>query len=187
MFHDISPQMQQVMRALEEQLERDQRSLRSVDSDVARILSLLALSAPPGAFFELGVQRWLLESVVVDGCARGVILTKVDLDEIQGLPVDEFAIVRWKESRPISAGNIGSLALPSQVPHPLAARLFANWLPSQEGQIGFQRVTNTPFNSDESMRIDIPKDMIPADVRRTESVKYFLADKPEFMEVAPIL
>ena len=46
--------MQQVMRALEEQLERDQRSLRSVDSDVARILTLLALSAPPGAFIELG-------------------------------------------------------------------------------------------------------------------------------------
>jgi predicted O-methyltransferase YrrM len=82
MFHDISPQMQQVMRALEEQLERDQRSLRSVDSDVARILTLLALSAPPGAFLELGSSGgysslWLS----LAARAKRVTLTTVDLDE----------------------------------------------------------------------------------------------------------
>ncbi|HEX2928081.1 MAG TPA: O-methyltransferase, partial [Candidatus Binatia bacterium] len=82
MFHDISPQMQQVMRAMEEQLERDQRSLRSVDTDVARVLSLLALSAPPGAFLELGSSGgysslWLS----LAARAKGVILTTVDLDE----------------------------------------------------------------------------------------------------------
>ena len=82
MFHDISPQMQQVMRSLEEQLERDQRSLRSVDSDVARILSLLALSAPAGAFLELGSSGgysslWLS----LAARAKGVTLTTVDLDE----------------------------------------------------------------------------------------------------------
>jgi caffeoyl-CoA O-methyltransferase len=81
-FHDISPQMQQVMRALEEQLERDQRSLRSVDSDVARVLSLLAISAPQGAFLELGSSGgysslWLS----LAARARGVTLTTVDLDE----------------------------------------------------------------------------------------------------------
>jgi predicted O-methyltransferase YrrM len=81
-FHDISPQMQQVMRALEEQLERDQRSLRSVDSDVARVLSLLAMSAPQGAFLELGSSggyssMWLS----LAARARGVTLTTVDIDE----------------------------------------------------------------------------------------------------------
>ncbi len=104
----------------------------------------------------------------------------------QGLPVDEFPTARWKESRAISAGNIGSLALPSQPPHPHAARLFANWLLSREGQIAFQRAANTPFNSEESMRIDIPKDMIPAEIRRIDGVKHFLADRPEFMDMAPI-
>jgi caffeoyl-CoA O-methyltransferase len=74
--------MQQVMRALEEQLERDQRSLRSVDSDVARILTLLALSAPTGAFLELGSSGgysslWLS----LAARAKGVTLTTVDLDE----------------------------------------------------------------------------------------------------------
>ena len=104
----------------------------------------------------------------------------------QGLPVDEFPTARWKESRAISAGNIGSLALPSQPPHPHAARLFANWLLSREGQIAFQRAANTPFNSEESMRIDIPKDMIPAEIRRIDGVKHFLADRPAFMDMAPI-
>src|SRR5258707_3421413 len=81
-FHDISPQMQQVMRALEEQLERDQRSLRSVDSDVARILTLLALSSPTGAFLELGSSGGY-SSLWLSLAARtkGITLTTVDLDE----------------------------------------------------------------------------------------------------------
>jgi len=82
MFHDISAGMQQVMRALEEQVARDQPSLRSVDSDVARILALLAISAPPGAFLELGSSGgysslWLS----LAARAKGVTLTTVDLDE----------------------------------------------------------------------------------------------------------
>jgi iron(III) transport system substrate-binding protein len=104
----------------------------------------------------------------------------------QGLPVDEFSTARWKESRAITAGNVGSVALPSHAPHPQAARLFVNWLLSREGQIAFQRAANTPTNSEESMRVDIPKDMVPADVRRIDGVKYLLADRPEFMNMAPI-
>ncbi len=82
MFHDVSASMQRVMRELEEQLERDQRSLRSVDSDVARLLSLLALSAPPGPFLELGSSGgysslWLS----LAARAKGVTLITVDLDE----------------------------------------------------------------------------------------------------------
>jgi len=82
MFHDISADMQQVMHALEEQVARDQPSLRSVDSDVARILSLLAISAPPGAFLELGCSGgysslWLS----LAARAKGIALTTVDLNE----------------------------------------------------------------------------------------------------------
>lgn len=82
MFHEIAPTMQQVMRALEEQTARDQPSLRSVDTDVGRLLSLLAISAPPGAFLELGSSGgysslWLS----LAARAKGVILTTVDLDE----------------------------------------------------------------------------------------------------------
>jgi caffeoyl-CoA O-methyltransferase len=81
-FHDISADMQQVMRAMEEQLERDQPSLRSVSPDVGRCLSLLAMSAPSGAFLELGSSGgysslWLS----LAARARGVTLTTVDLNE----------------------------------------------------------------------------------------------------------
>jgi caffeoyl-CoA O-methyltransferase len=70
------------MCAMEEQLARDQRSLRSVDTDVARVLCLLALSAPQGAFLELGSSGgyssiWLSLAAKL----KGVKLTTVDLDE----------------------------------------------------------------------------------------------------------
>ena len=82
MFHDISADMQQVMRALEEQVARDQPSLRSVTADVGRCLSLLAMSAPQGVFLELGSSGgysslWLS----LAARARGVTLTTVDIDE----------------------------------------------------------------------------------------------------------
>jgi iron(III) transport system substrate-binding protein len=104
----------------------------------------------------------------------------------QGVPVDEFRTAQWKEVRAISAGNMGSVVLLSQPPNPNAARLFVNWLLSREGQIALQRTTNTPTNSEESLRIDIPKDMVRSEVRRVDGVKYLLAEKPEFMDMAPI-
>lgn len=104
----------------------------------------------------------------------------------QGLPVDEFQTAQWKESRTISAGNMGSIVLPSQPPHPNAARLFVNWLLSREGQTVFQRAANTPNNSEESLRTDVPKDMVRSEVRRVDGVKYLLVDKPEYIDMAPI-
>src|SRR5262250_988824 len=70
------------MRQLEDQTARDQRSLRSVFTDVGRCLSLLAMTAPRGAFLELGSSGgysslWLSLAARV----RGVTLTTVDLDE----------------------------------------------------------------------------------------------------------
>src|SRR5262245_66532091 len=81
-FNDISASTQQVMRELEEQTARDQRSLRSVFTDVGRCLSLLAMSAPHGPFLELGSSGgysslWLS----LAARARGVTLTTVDLDQ----------------------------------------------------------------------------------------------------------
>lgn len=82
MFHEISANMHDVMRALEEQVARDHRSLRQVPADVGRCLSLLAMSAPKGTFLELGSSGgysslWLS----LAARARGAILTTVDLDE----------------------------------------------------------------------------------------------------------
>src|ERR1051325_1992692 len=81
-FHEISPEMRQVMHELEEQTERDQRSLRSVNTDVGRLLLILAMSAPQGAFLELGSSGgystlWLS----LAARAKGGTVTTVDLDE----------------------------------------------------------------------------------------------------------
>ncbi len=104
----------------------------------------------------------------------------------QGLPVDEFHTAQWKENRALTAGNMGSIVLPSEPPHPNAARVFVNWLLSREGQTVFQRTVNTPYNSEESLRTDIPKDMVRSEVRRAEGVKYWLVDKPEYIDMTPI-
>jgi iron(III) transport system substrate-binding protein len=104
----------------------------------------------------------------------------------QGLPVDEFVTARWKEAPAISAGSTGSLILLNQAPHPNAAKVFINWLLSREGQTAYHKVANTPINTEESMRLDVPKEMIPAEDRRVDGIKYMLFDRPEFMDMKPI-
>jgi hypothetical protein len=36
------------------------------------------------------------------------------------------------------------------------------------------------------MRVDISKEMVRADIQRIDSVKYLLAERPEFMDMTPI-
>lgn len=104
MFHDISENMQQAMRALEEETERNQVALRSVSVDVGRCLALLAMSAPPGAFIELGSSAgysslWLS----LAARARGVTLTTIELDE------KKVALARENISRAGAAGSVQSV------------------------------------------------------------------------------
>ena len=101
MFHDIPASMRQVMRELEEQNERDQRAVRSVSEDVGRCLALLAMSAPHGAFIELGSSAgysslWLS----LAARARGVTLTTVELDQ------KKFAFARENISRAGAADSV---------------------------------------------------------------------------------
>ena len=82
MFHDILASMRQVMRELEEENERNQRAVRNVSADVGRLLALVAMAAPEGAWIELGSSvgystLWLS----LAARERGVRLTTVELDE----------------------------------------------------------------------------------------------------------
>jgi len=104
----------------------------------------------------------------------------------QGLPVDEFHTAKWKESRAISAGNMGSIVLPSQPPHPNAACVIVNWLLSREGQSAFQRIISTPGEAKNSRRIDVPKDHITASERRSDGVKYFDGDDVNYRDITPV-
>jgi hypothetical protein len=58
-----------------------------------------------------------------------------------------------------------------------------NWLLSREGQIAYQKI----FEKPDSRRIDIPKDDVPAYSRRVEGVRYVTSDRPEWMDLKPIL
>jgi iron(III) transport system substrate-binding protein len=92
----------------------------------------------------------------------------------QGLPVDEFPHANLKEAGyEISTSGNSGLAFVNNAPNPNAARVFANWFLSREGQMVWQTVMNTKvLEPSDSMRIDIPKEKVTAPARREEGRKY---------------
>ena len=92
----------------------------------------------------------------------------------QGLPVDEFPHANLKEAGyEISTSGNSGLAFVNNASNPNAARVFANWFLSREGQTVWQTVMNTKvLEPSDSMRIDIPKDKVAAPARREEGRKY---------------
>lgn len=100
----------------------------------------------------------------------------------QGLPVDWFGPKTFKEGTVLGSAS-GNLGLINKAPHPNAARVAINWLLSREGQVPYQRI----FEKPDSRRIDIPKDDVPAFSRRVEGVPYMLTDRPQWMDLQPIV
>jgi len=72
--------------------------------------------------------------------------------------------------------------MPSQAPHPNAAKVFINWYLSRRGQSVLQKIGD-PDEPPNSARIDIPKDEIQAHNKLIEGRKYFDASRPEFEDV----
>lgn len=109
---------------------------------------------------------------------------RIDLDiaKRQGLPVDWFGPNTFKEGAILGSAS-GNLGLINRAPHPNAARLAINWLLSREGQTAYQRI----FQKPDSRRIDISKSDVPSFSRRAKGVKYILTDKPEWMDMKPIV
>ncbi|HEY2986292.1 MAG TPA: hypothetical protein VGL11_01100 [Candidatus Binatia bacterium] len=98
----------------------------------------------------------------------------------QGLPVDVVSHNDLKEM-PRLRGSAGAITLVNKAPHPNAAKVFANWYLSRRGQIVYQE----SHGDRDSLRIDIPKDKVPAEARRVAGRKYFFVDGPEFIDVKP--
>lgn len=103
----------------------------------------------------------------------------------QGLPVDWFGPKSFKEGIPLSnaSGNAGVL---DRAPHPNAAKVAINWLLSREGQIAYQKIFTPRSVSTNSSRMDIPKDMIPAEFQRSEGGNYLVSERPEWMDMRSI-
>jgi iron(III) transport system substrate-binding protein len=73
-----------------------------------------------------------------------------------GAPIAVVEPPKLKEGTDISAAN-GNVALFNRAPHPNAAKLYINWLLSQEGQTAFARELGYV-----SGRADVPADYLPA-------------------------
>src|SRR5262249_47103322 len=110
------------------------------------------------------------------------------LDEArgQGLPVDWFIPEHFKEAVAISGGP-AHIAAVNRAPHPNAAKLFINWFLSREGQVMVQNIAAKQGDGVDSLRIDIPKDMIPPGFRRKEKTKFFDMDATEYASDDPVL
>ncbi len=98
----------------------------------------------------------------------------------QGLPVDFINHNDIKEM-PRLRGSASAITLVNKAPHPNAAKVFINWFLSRRGQIVYQE----SHGDRDSLRIDIPKDKVPAAQRRLAGRKYFFVEGPEFIDVKP--
>jgi iron(III) transport system substrate-binding protein len=112
--------------------------------------------------------------------------TGLDKGRAQGLPVNWFQPNHFKEGVAVGGGG-NNVALVNRAPHPNAAKLFLNWFLSREGQLAAQRVGARAGEGVDSLRIDVPKDDVAPEYRRQEGVKYLLVDRPEWMDMKPIL
>jgi len=114
---------------------------------------------------------------------------RMDIDDAkkQGLPVDWFGPRDLKEGAAITAGS-GGVALINRAPHPNAAKVAINWLLSREGQMAYQRISALTGVGADSLRIDIPKDVVPKGSRRVDGKesKYPQTDRAEWMDMDPI-
>jgi iron(III) transport system substrate-binding protein len=109
----------------------------------------------------------------------------INIARSQGLPVGAFGPM--KEGVGL-ASSVGNTALVNKAPHPNAAKLFINWLLSREGQLTVQTVRATAgIDTSNSLRIDIPKDMIPPEDRLLDGVRYIETQTPERMAGNPAL
>ncbi len=109
----------------------------------------------------------------------------LDVAKAQGLPVDWFVPSHFKEPVGISAGP-AHIAVVNRAAHPNAAKLFINWFLSREGQLTAQNIAAKVEGID-SLRIDIPKDMVPPDYLRGDKTKFFDMDTPERSNERPVL
>jgi iron(III) transport system substrate-binding protein len=106
--------------------------------------------------------------------------------QMQGLPVAEFETVMKEGAAVVShSGSIGTI---NKAPHPNAARVFVNWLLSREGQLTMQRVyVEGRRGASNSLRVDIPKDMVPPHERLLEGVNYMDLETRDRSDAGPII
>lgn len=99
----------------------------------------------------------------------------------KGLPVNVLDTADWKEGAGLDPSAY-TFVLLDKPAHPNAAKVLVNWLLSREGQMAIQRDEQT----NDSLRIDIPKGALAPTVRRREGARYVVTWTPEWMDMEPI-
>jgi iron(III) transport system substrate-binding protein len=99
----------------------------------------------------------------------------------KGLPVNVLDTADWKEGAGLDPSAYTFILLDKPA-HPNAARVLVNWLLSREGQMSIQRNEET----NDSLRMDIPKADVAPTVRRREGAAYVVTWTPEWMDMEPI-
>jgi iron(III) transport system substrate-binding protein len=103
----------------------------------------------------------------------------------QGLPIAMFGALKEGMGITSSSGNIG---LVNRAPHPNAAKVYLNWFLSQEGQLTLQKeYAKAKVTASNSLRIDIPKDMVPPEEQLKDGVDYIEVETPERISMEPVL
>lgn len=102
-----------------------------------------------------------------------------------GLPIKELSPIQFKEGGMVSQ-RFGVIALVNRAPHPNAAKVFVNWVLSRKGQMTYQRIMAPEGDGNgNSMREDIPKDIIPPEYRRHPGARH-LVPTSEMHDTRPI-
>ncbi len=101
-----------------------------------------------------------------------------------GLPVDSLKSV-MKEGVGLSS-RVGYINILNKAPHPNAAKVFLNWFLSRKGQAAYQRAEAKAGSPSDSLRIDITKDYIPLEDRRTAGIDYLDLGAPEVSDPVPV-
>ena len=119
---------------------------------------------------------WLAQGRIVFYIGSGQPVMKA---KEQGLPVD--LLPHPLKEGEIMGGGSCCMALLNRAAHPNAARVFVNWVLSREGQIAWQKYSET-----NSLRTDIPKDSLPSWGIPQKGVDYFMLNSSENQDAAKV-
>ena len=130
-------------------------------------------------------ERQMIDWLGAGKYAIAFFVTEVEAAAKQGLPIRDFEPGQFKEGAFVGPSQ-GGVNLFKNAPHPNAAKIAINWLLSREGQESYQKVFASVGDIRQSMREDIPMDVIPPSQRRQKGVRYIYAGRPEWLDMAPV-
>ena len=128
---------------------------------------------------------WIVEGTKAIGMHLGSAFSTLTDDlEKRGSPLKQLTDPMIEGSS-LSISGRSQIMVLNNAPHPNAQKLFINWMLSPTGQLAIQHIDSPNYDID-SLRIDIPKDMVAEADRRRVGVQYIsAATDPEYQALVP--